>query len=141
MEGMNYVLAKGFLATGGNVAYNRGDLVKWATGSTLQPSQVALSAASNDAIAGVVLEDLDAAKVNTGKAYVGVQILGIAQVVWGGGTAVAIGDKLMPGASGTAKQVIKAATSANTIVGIAMTVPAAQGDYMSMLLTPGLAVP
>lgn len=137
MIGGNYVLAKGFLATGGSVAYKRGDIVKYAAGSTLQPMQVALSSASADEIAGVCIEDLDAAKVATGKAYVGVQILGIVEVVFGGGTPVAMGDTVMAGTGGTAKQAIKGATG-GTPLGTAMSVPSAQGDYFSVLLTPGL---
>lgn len=137
MIGGNYVLSKGFLATGGSVAYKRGDIVKFATGSTLQPMQVALSSASNDAIAGVCQEDLDAAKVATGKAYVGVAIMGIIECVFGGGTAIAMGDRVMPGTSGTAKQAVKAATTGNSVLGVAMSVPSAQGDYFSVLLTPG----
>jgi hypothetical protein len=137
MEGMNYVLAKSFLATGGNVAYNRGDLVVAAAGSTLQPTQVALSSASTDRIVGVVLEDLDAAKVNTGKAYVSVLIMGVAQCVAGAALAT-IGTRVMPGASGTAKQAIAAATTGNVPFGVTMGVSGAQGDYISVLLTPGL---
>lgn len=140
MIGGNYVLAKGFLATGGSVAYKRGDIVKYATGSTLQPTQVALSSASSDLVAGVCLEDLDAAKVATGKAYVGVQILGIVECIFGGGSAVAMGAAVMPGSSGTAKQAVLG-TTGNTSFGIAMSVPSAQGDYFSVLLTPGLVVP
>lgn len=141
MQGMNYVLAKGFLATGSS-AYVRGQLVKFATGTTLQPAQIVGSTASNDAIAGVTLEALDAAKVTTGKASIGVQMMGIAEVVFGGGSAVAVGAKVMPGTTGgsNAGQCILAATSLNTVVGIALTAPSTQGDYFSILLTPGLVV-
>jgi hypothetical protein len=136
MEGQNYVLVKSFLATGGSVAYNRGDLVVAAAGSTLQPAQCALSTASTDRILGVVQEDLDAAKVNTGKAYVAVMLLGVAQCVAGAALAT-INTRVMPGSGGTAKQVIAAATATNIPFGVTLGVSGAQGDYISVLLTPG----
>jgi hypothetical protein len=139
MEGMNYVLAKSFLATG-TAALIRGQLVKATAGSTLQPAQVGVCTAITDRPIGVVLEDLDAAKVATGKAYVSVLVLGIAQVV--AGAAVSLGDKVSTnaGSAGPPDTRGQTITSASTSIpyGIAMGPAAAQGDYISVLLMPGL---
>jgi hypothetical protein len=134
MPGANYVLDKGFLATGGSVAYATGELVKFAAASVLQPAQVVKTSSQGEAVLGVVTEDLDAAKVATGKAIVGVRLLGIAKVIIGTAASVVLGSPL------TAKATVATAELAATgdvVFGIAMQAPAADGDIIDVLLTPG----
>jgi hypothetical protein len=139
MEGMNYVLAKSFLITGSTAVF-RGQLLKLAAASTLQPAQAAVCTAITDRPIGVLLEDLDVGKVTTGKAYAAVLVAGIAQVV--AGAAVNLGDKVSTnaGSAGPPDTRGQTITSASTSIpfGVALTAAAAQGDYISVLLTPGL---
>lgn len=82
---------------------------------------------------GVVMENIDAARVATGKAVANVQLAGIVPVRVGVATSVAIGARVMSDATGGA---IVAATAANfilgTVVGITGTV--ATGDLIHVLL-------
>jgi hypothetical protein len=139
MEGGNYVLSKGFLMTG-TTAVMRGQLVKMATGSTLDPAQCAITAAITDRTLGVLQEDLDVGKVTTGKAYVGVAILGIAQCIAGEALTAGMRVSSNAGSAGppdTRGRVIEA-DATSIPLGIVMTTAAAAGDYVSVLLTPDL---
>jgi hypothetical protein len=129
----DHVLTKSFLATGGSVAYSMGQTVKFAAGSTLQPAQCALATANSDLILGVVMEDLDAAKVNTGKAYVSVAMIGIALCI-AGANNIAAGDRLTVDSS---SRVVTSTTATHRSVGMAMGPSAAIGDYISVFLMPG----
>jgi hypothetical protein len=133
MPGANYILSKGFLATGGSVAYTAGELVKLATGSTLQPAQVVKTSSQGETLIGVVMEDLDAAKVATGKATVGVQIMGIAKVILGTAASVVLGSPLTTGTTAKAEL----AASGDRVFGINLTAGTlADGDIIDVLLTP-----
>lgn len=96
------------------------------------------SAATNTNV-GVVQENIDAAKVATGKAIADVRVLGVSKVVVNGtpGT-INYGTRVMAGAAGG---VIAAATAGSQIVGIVVgmstTTNAAAGDLVDVLLTPG----
>jgi hypothetical protein len=131
MPGGNYGLAKGFLMTGSSAVAN-GTVAKLSAASALQPAQVALATAASDIIIGVFQEDVDAAKVTTGKATVSVLIEGIAKCV--AGAAVTLGDYVTATTGG---QLITTVTAADRIVGIALSAAAAQGDIFDVYLTIG----
>jgi len=133
MPGMDHILSKGFLATGGSVAYAFGQVVKQAAASTLQPAQCALATATTDAIIGVAQEDLDAVKTNTGKAIIGVAVEGTVKCI-AGTNNIAIGQKMTVDSS---SRVIASTTATDKCVGIAMSASTAVGDYVDVLLTPG----
>lgn len=131
--GPNYVLAKGFLAEG-SAAYAQGELV--VPGTADQAVGRATSASTVTPL-GVCIEDVDAAKVTTGKVFVGVQILGIVRVKCGG--AVAKFDRITNDTS--ARGVVRARTAAGAqplpVFGIALTETSNANEYFDMLLTPG----
>jgi hypothetical protein len=135
MPGSDHILTKGALVTG-SAAYKLGDLLILSTASTTYPFQVAKSTASTDRIIGVANEALDVGKVTTGKAFIGVNMLGVCKVI--AGASLSQGARVMPGASGTAAQAITAATATNIPFGLALTAAGAQGDIIDVLLTPNL---
>ncbi len=125
-QGPNYILNKGFVA-GGSAAYEVGQVV------TLDGAEtVNLAVTADDSpIIGLVTEDLDAAKVQTGNAVVGVAVLGIALGKAGG--TISRGDKLINEV--TTARVITQATPANGVLGVALD-DAVDGDLVEVLLTP-----
>jgi hypothetical protein len=146
MPGSNYDYSKAFLATG-STAYAFGELVKPAVGATLQPAQCARVSAITDFVLGVAQENLDVAKVLTGKAYIGVALEGAAKVIFDGGTVPAIGDYMTIGST-TQTRVKRLGTQpANggafqgfQVVGICFSVPAVAGDIFDIWLTPAMRV-
>lgn len=129
-QGPNYVLSKGFVA-GGSSAYALGQVV------TLDGDQlVNLAVTANDSpIIGLVMEDVDAAKVATGKVVIGVAIMGIAKGL--AGASVSRGDRLVNEVT-TARVITQAGTDnvATPVLGIALE-DAADGELFDVLLTPG----
>jgi hypothetical protein len=126
--GPNYVLDKGLVATG-STAYTQGELVVQSGDGT--KSARATSAGAK--CIGVNMENVDAAKVTTGKVVHDVRILGIARVLVG--AAVAVGDRLTNDT--TARAVPVAGTvGAKESCGVALTAASAAGQYIDMLLTP-----
>lgn len=90
---------------------------------------------------GVVQEQVDQAKVATGKVSAGVRVLGTSKVVVNGtpGT-INIGTRVMCGSAGG---VIAAATTGSKVLGIVigattLTGTIAAGDIVDVLLTPGV---
>jgi hypothetical protein len=134
MPGANYILSKGYLMTG-SAAVVRGTAAKVATGSTLQPAQAALATAADGDLIGVFQEDLDAAKVQTGKAYVGVALMGIVECV--ASAAVVVGAYVTATTGG---KMVTTTSAGDEVVGKAMTAAAADGDYFQVLLMIGSKV-
>jgi hypothetical protein len=95
MPGMDHILSKGYLATGGAVAFSRWQLVKAVAGTTITPAQCAKMISATDIAVtplGVCMEDLDATKTATGKAFIQVATIGNVKCIWDGvGTAPAPG--------------------------------------------------
>jgi hypothetical protein len=135
-SGPNYVLDKGFIATGG-VAYSYGQAVKQTTSVNFSGDAVALAAAGTDDVIGVCQENIDATKVSTGKAVINVRLLGITRVI--AGAAIAIGDRLVSDA--TARAVPSARTAAGSqpvrVFGRALNAATAANQHVDVLLTPG----
>jgi len=130
--GPNFILDKGFLVTGAT-AYARGECVVLTTDGTT----IARATTANSRCIGVVMEDMEVAKVTTGKAEIGIRILGIARVLAAG--AVAVNDRVANDA--TCRVVTKTQTAAGSqptpVVGTAMTAATQAGDFVDVLLTPG----
>lgn len=127
----NYGMAKGYLTTGSS-AYTRGELVTLASATTVAR---ATSAGAN--VHGVVKENMDLVKVQTGKAQIGVDLYGIAQVLSGG--AISVGDMLANDT--TARAVTKTQAGAGVqpgrVFGKALEAATGAGQYINVLLTPG----
>jgi hypothetical protein len=130
--GPNYVLDKGFLATGAT-AYAFGECVILTTDGTT----IARATTANSRCIGVVQESLEVAKVTTGKAVIDVRVLGISRTLAAG--AIAVNDRVANDA--TARVVTKTQTAAGSqptpVVGTALTAATQAGDQVDVLLTPG----
>lgn len=142
--GPNYGMAKGFLATG-STAYTFGEIVKLQVGSgsfattmnAIARATTATVTATTIEVLGVVSEDLDATRLGTGKAIIGVWLTDIARVLVG--AAVTAGTAVTNDATARAISVTRAAAGAQPtqILGIALTGATAAGQYIDVLLTPG----
>jgi hypothetical protein len=128
---MDHILSKGYKATSGQVV-TRG----FACALSADDTVVTVSGAGA-VVLGVYQETLDPVKVTTGKAVVGVALLGITRVKLGTGGATRWA-KLKTDATGQA--VVSAQTAGGTaptpVFAIAMTAGNA-GDEIDALLTPG----
>jgi hypothetical protein len=147
MAGQDHLLSKGFLATGA-AAYVFGQVVVAVAGTALDPNQM-IAAPTGAAVAlqpsplGLIQENLDLVKVQTGKAYGTVGIAGIAYGIYNVGT-LAYGTPLIPsvGVAGRLDAVTCGVTG-RPQVGIyiggggGVTASAAAGDIIAVLLTPG----
>jgi hypothetical protein len=141
MAGSNYLLDKGFpvlstynsSAAAGVLAYR---VVKWSsTGIDLQTA-----ATPTTFTLGVVQENVDQAKVATGKAVADVRLAGITKVLVTTATSLQIGARVMAGASGG----VVFATTTNQVLGIIVGVGTSgtitAGDLVDVLLVPGVAM-
>jgi|SRR5882762_5341458 len=132
--GQNYVLDKGFLATGAT-AYTAGLILKPAVGSggqVLNLNTVAIAGNAATGLLVVCMEDLDTVRLATGKAQINCALLGLVRVQT---TAVAItaGVKIASAANGLAR----AAVSTENVLGFAMTGVGSSGGFIDVMLTPG----
>lgn len=125
----NFVLDKGFKVEGAAaaVAYR---FVGFGTANW----SVTVTPTANGVVAGVLMENVDAAKVATGKVIANVRMMGIAPVKVGSG-GVTRGTYVMTDATGQAITATGTPTT-NQIVGLALETGAA-GDIIDVLLTPG----
>lgn len=123
----NFVLDKGYLATG-VAAYTLGMAV------VLQSNGKSVAPAAADAV-GVVMacmEDIDAAKVATGKAVINCRMMGIARVQLGAVPgAVVVGSRLRTDAA--AKYILAPAGTTFNVVGVALQAGVAN-DYIDALV-------
>jgi hypothetical protein len=130
--GPNYGLAKGMLAQGA-VAYAAGELL--IAGSVEQ--SCAKAGAATLFPLGVCGEDIDIAKVATGKAFVNVNLYGIARVKCG--AAVAKNARITSDASARGVTVTRAIAGAQPqpIYGMALTATSNANEFFDMLIMPG----
>lgn len=130
--GPNYVLDKGFLAKDGAVAYKAGEVVaQTADGIGI----IRATTADAPRTVGIVQENIDANKVGTGKAVLGVRLLGISRAIAGG--AIAVGDPLT---NDTSARVVKQTTAGGPAFAKALTPATAAGDMIDVLLTPNVTI-
>jgi hypothetical protein len=130
--GPNYVLDKAHLATG-STAYKFGELVV-SSGDGTRCARATSAAAK---VRGVAYEDVDAAKVTTGKVFLDVRLLGIARVL--SGAAVAVDDRVTNDVTARAVPV-SAVVGAKETFGVALTAATGAGQYIDVLLTPYASV-
>lgn len=141
--GPNHVLDKGFYVDPASSAINFGwaavySAVSQGNAGVLGDTIKATPSAGDVYIVGVLQETLDAAKVSTGKASVGVRVLGISRCVSDGSTTIAPGDAVAVAADGRFKKTAGAVGSGSPIAGRAASPAAAvAGAVFDMLLTPG----
>jgi hypothetical protein len=131
--GPNFVLDKGFLATGAT-AYAFGEPVTLAGAG----DSIARAGSGATNVIGVCYEALESTRLATGKAVIAVRVLGIARVL--AGAAVARDSKVAVDATCRAVAVTRAAAGAQpaAVFGIAMTAATQAGDMIDVLLTPGM---
>lgn len=142
MAGSNYVLDKGFPVLITYNASNANGVTAFRIVKTIAATgtiDLAVSPTATTLMVGIVQENVDRAKVATGKVVADVRLLGVSKVVVDGtpGT-INHGTRVMCGAAGG---VIAAATTGNAVTGIAIGVPsgtAVAGDIIDVLLTPGV---
>lgn len=141
MAGSNYVLHKGIPVLSTYNTSNAAGVVAFRcvkiTTAGLMDIQLASTAGN---IAFVVQENIDRAKVATGKAVADVAIVGTTKVTVGVATGVTIGSRVMP--NGTDGSVIAATGATAQVLGIVIGTDAAAGttatgDIIDVLLTPG----
>ena len=123
--GPNYVLDKGFVATGAT-AYKFGECVALSGDGT----KVA-RATTAATLVGVCYEDLDTTRLATGKAVIEVRLMGIARVLSGAAVAV---NALVTNDT-TARAVT--ATAGQPVLGKALTAATGAGEYIDVLLAVG----
>lgn len=141
----DYTLDKGYQvlstynssAAGGVTAFRA---VKFSVSSS--QAFVDLNVAATTLSVGIVQENIDQAKVATGKVIADVRILGVSKMVVQTGTSIVLGSKITVGNAGGAVL----AASGNLVTGICvgMSVPGgtvAAGDLIDVLLTPGAVAP
>jgi hypothetical protein len=156
MPGMDHILSKGFLATGGSVAYKQWQVVKQIAGTTLAPAQCAIMVATTDLAVvplGVCMEPLDAAKTVTGKAIINVALQGNIKCIWDGVGTLAVGAVmgLSAGTAGVKDGQVTVMTKAIAgaqpkpalgiclgFVGNSMGQAATAGDWIDVQLEPGM---
>jgi hypothetical protein len=161
MPGMDHILSKAYLATGGSVAYLQFQVMQEVAAVGLVPAAVQICPTSGfgSGVIGVVQEPLDATKTATGKAFVNVALQGNTKVIWDGTTsggspasiAPALGCYVVP--STTVAGRVRCISSAITslvgipVVGQLISLPgsplptfganAAAGDLFDVELLPG----
>jgi|SRR5882757_1506247 len=145
--GPNYVLDKGFLATGAT-AYAVGEIAKVVVGTgaftttmnAIVRNSVLGAATTADTMWVVVMEDLDTVRLATAKAFIDCRLMGIARVLVG--AAVTAGKFVTADTTARAVPITKAVAGAQPIpaLGYALTGNATVGGFIDVLLTPGASI-
>lgn len=138
-HGGNMVIDKGWKVLSTYNSSNAAGVTKFRGVKFASTDHIDLNVAATTIGLGVVQEDIDQAKVATGKAVANVRMMGITKLVVQTATSIAVGARITLGNAGGA--VIAAST--NQVVGICVGAPATvdAGDLIDVLLTPGLVAP
>jgi hypothetical protein len=130
--GQDHILSKGHLCTG-STKYTAGEAVV----SSGDGTKIARATSAAAKLRGVVQENVDAAKVTTGKAVAGVAMLGIVRAL--AGAQVNVDDRVT---NDTTARFVPVATSvgAKEFAGIALTGASGAGEYFDLLLVPAGSV-
>jgi hypothetical protein len=126
----NFVLDKGFAALSTYNSSNAAGVVAFRFVKLTAAQTFDLNVAITTVPIGVVLENVDQAKVATGKVVCDVRVMGIARVT--AGAAVAVMAEV---SSDTTGRAITAATTSR-VAGIALQAAGAAGDLIDVLLVP-----
>ena len=131
--GPNYVLSKGFRLSNSGAAQSIYRFMKF-----VDENSVIQQTAATILTVGVCQDRIDAADSATGNVQVNVAMLGISKVE-AGVNNITLGARVMSDGTGRA---IVAATTGNFPVGIALQPSSAVGEFIDVLLVPGLpAIP
>jgi hypothetical protein len=126
----DHILSKGFKVTTGK-AYQRGMVMQLTAFQTVD-----IATAGTQNIIGVCMEDLDQVKADTGKAAVGVDIMGVSRCI--ASAAIAVGARVTATTGGKIVTMTPAAAFPTArCLGIAMQAATANNDEIDVLLTPG----
>jgi hypothetical protein len=148
MAGSDHLLSKAFLCTGA-AAYVLGQCVVVVAGTVLDPNQMVkattgAAAANAPTPLGLVQENIDLVKVQTGKAYATVGLNGIAFGIWSGVGTLSVNAALIPSATVAGSlDAVAVGTTGRPMVGTYVgggggtSAAAAAGDIISVFLTPG----
>src|SRR6266496_1669149 len=121
--GQNYVLSKGFLATGAT-AYLTGEIGLAIVGggsftTTMNSVQRAVAVSGDTGLLVVIMEDLDTVRLATGKAFINCAIQGIVRVKCG--ATVVAGSRVRSDATSRAVNVARTVGGPVPVLGIALT--------------------
>lgn len=135
--GANFVLDKGWKVLSTYNSSNANGVQKFRLVGFGAGGTIDLNATAANRSVGVVMEDIDRAKVATGKAVADVRMMGIAPVVCTTATSIVMGSRVQAGTGGG----VVLAASTNPVVGIVVGITGtlADGDIIQILLTPGAA--
>ena len=143
MAGASYVLDKGFdVLSTYNSSAAAGVTAYRCVALTSPAGKIDLNATATALSIGVVQENIDAAKVATGKVVADVRMMGITKVkVSDTPGTIIMGSRVAPSGTGANAGGVKLAVSTNVPIGIVVGpipigTPAA-GDLIDVLLTPG----
>lgn len=138
-HGGNFVLDKGWKVLSTYNSSAAAGVTKYRGVKFASTDHIDLNVAATTIGLGVVQEDIDAAKVATGKAVANVRMMGITKMVIQTAASIAVNSLITVGNAGGAVN----AASTNKVVGICVGAPAtpAAGDLIDVLLTPGLVAP
>lgn len=127
----DHILSKGFKVTTGK-AYQRGLVAQLTAAWTID-----IGTASSQILIGLIEEDLDQVKADTGKAVITVAVQGIARGIASAG--ITFGQYVTATTGGKLVAMTKAAAGAQPAraIGIAMQTVTTLNDELDVLLTPG----
>jgi hypothetical protein len=126
----NFVLDKGLVAASNYASSDANGVQAFRFVRLTAAQTVDRTSAITQVAIGVVQENVDVAKVATGKVVVDVRLLGISRVV--AAAAIALGAEVAPTATGKAQT----AVATQRVAGIALQAAGADGDEIDVLLTP-----
>lgn len=130
MPGPNFVLDKGFQT---QTALTQWAVVKYGTSDQTCTAVTGL----NDLPLGITQEAAVAGDVTKGR-IVNVRLMGISRCI--AGAALTRGTRVRSSATGTVVAASGTAGTVDNMVGILMFSSAATGDFVDVLLTPGVSV-
>jgi hypothetical protein len=128
MPGANFVLDKGYQAAAATTKFF---CVKFGSGDQLMTPVTG----TNDAVLGICLETVSAQDATDGR-VVDIRIMGIATCI--AQAAIARGAKVRAHSTGKVTPVAGTAGLVENIVGIALETVTTDGDWVHVLLTPGV---
>jgi hypothetical protein len=127
----NYGLDKGYIVNTGQTVTKGVACIVSGANNTVS------TAGANAIVLGIYQETLDAAKVATGKATVGVRLTGVAHCVAGAG--VTRNTRVKTDSNGKITPFVGTAGTVENCVGIVLET-GSTGDIVEVLLTPGASV-
>jgi hypothetical protein len=138
MAGANYVLDKGFEVLSTYNSSAAAGVTAYRCVTAADTGKIDLNVTATARTTGIVQENIDAAKVATGKVIADVRMMGISKVKVGTtpGTIV-MGSLVAPTATGGVKLAVSTNIPVGMVVGPCPIGTPVAGDIIDVLLTPG----